>query len=257
MDAGEIIMELKHIGLKYNTKGSDIEALSDVNLSIKKGELICALGPSGCGKSTMLNIMAGFLKPTAGLATMLGTPINGVDWHRAIIFQHPVLYPWLNTFDNIAFGLKMRGIPKKKIQQSVERYLNLVELQDFAKSKPYELSGGMRQRAALARELVNEPYMIMMDEPFGALDALTRRKMQQLTYKIWKQTGMTIFLITHDVDEALTLSTRILVMSSRPGTITEEVDTRDIRGHFEITVEDPLSVEKYNRTKAHILSLIT
>lgn len=218
----QVLVELKDINMLYSGSKNPTEALANVNLTINKGEFVCALGPSGCGKSTLLNIIAGLIVPTSGIITMLGEPIMGIDRNRAVMFQTPTLYPWLNTFDNVAFGPKMRGLPKSEINELTEKYLDLVGLSEFAQSKPYELSGGMKQRAALARVLVNQPEMILMDEPLGALDALTRSNMQSLIRDMWKETNSTIFFITHDVDEALSLATKIIVMTSRPGQIALE-----------------------------------
>ena len=197
----------------------------DINLDIRKCEFICVLGPSGCGKSTLLKIIAGFHQPTEGTAVMGDTPITKPDWHRGVVFQQATLYPWYNIYQNVEFGPKMRGVPKEERDIEVKKYLELVGLKDFAKQKPYELSGGMKQRASLARVLVNQPKMILMDEPFGALDAMTRLNMQTLIREIWLKTNNTIFLITHDVDEALALATRVIVMSSRPGRIVREFNT--------------------------------
>jgi len=219
--SGEPLVELRGISMLYSGK-TQTDALSDVNLEIDRGEFVCALGPSGCGKSTMLGIIAGLLKPTGGEVLMDGKPITGVDSTRAVMFQTPTLYPWLTAYDNVAFGPKMRGLPKDEVKRATEKYLELVGLSEFAESYPYELSGGMKQRAALARVLVNEPKMILMDEPLGALDALTRANMQELIRKMWLETRSTIFFITHDVDEALCLATKAVVMSSRPGRIVME-----------------------------------
>ena len=230
------VMNISGVSLQYKDGGSGLKALSNINLNIRKGDFVCALGPSGCGKSTLLNVMAGLLKPTSGEATMHGEAINGVDWRRAVVFQTPTLYPWLNTRDNVAFGPTVRGLPTAEIDRRVDEYLELVGLSDFSLHKPYELSGGMRQRAALARVLVNNPEIILMDEPFGALDALTRSNMQNLVRKIWKETNNTVFLITHDVDEALTLGTRVVLMSPRPGKIVKEFEldfTHKIAGEDE------------------------
>lgn len=218
------VMKISNVSLQYNEGTSGMKALSNIDLTIRKGDFVCALGPSGCGKSTLLNVMAGLLNPTSGTATMHGEIINGVDWKRAVVFQTPTLYPWMNTRANVAFGPKVRGLPQEQIDASVDDYLDLVGLSDFALHKPYELSGGMRQRAALARVLVNNPEIILMDEPFGALDAMTRGNMQNLVRQIWKETNNTVFLITHDVDEALTLGTRVVLMSSRPGQIIREFE---------------------------------
>lgn len=221
----EVVVSIKNASLEYNSEKGKVLALKEANLDIKKGEFICVLGPSGCGKSTLLNIIAGFHKPTSGCAMMGTEEINGPNWKRGVVFQTPPLYPWLNIYENIAFGPKKRKLPKDQIEHEVNKYIELVGLKDFKKQKPYELSGGMRQRASLARVLVNQPEMILMDEPLGALDALTRTNMQALIRKIWNKTGNTVFFITHDVDEALALATRVIVMSARPGRIVKEFHT--------------------------------
>ncbi len=219
------IISLKDIQLTFQGAKGDIDVLQDIDLDIQAGEFVCLLGPSGCGKSTLLRIMAGLLAPSAGEAKMEEEAITGPDWHRGVIFQSPALYPWLTVHDNVAFGLKMRHFPQEKIEELTGKYLNLVDLEDFATYHPYELSGGMKQRAAFARILVNQPRMVLMDEPFGALDALTRQNCQALVRKIWQKTRNTVLMITHDVDEALSLGSRILVMSQRPGRIVKEFRT--------------------------------
>ncbi len=227
------VVSIQNVSLQYNSEHGKVTALQNANLDIMKGEFVCVLGPSGCGKSTLLNIIAGFLHPTEGKAYMGDEEITGPDWRRGVVFQTPPLYPWLNVYDNIAFGPKKRKLPEDQIKERVDKYMNLVGLKDFAKQKPYELSGGMRQRASLARVLVNNPEMILMDEPLGALDALTRTNMQAMIRDIWNKTGNTIFFITHDVDEALCLATRVIVMSARPGRIVKELSTDftyDIQG---------------------------
>lgn len=220
----DILVELKNVAHCYDGEGDTTQAVDDINIEIKKGEFICVLGPSGCGKSTLLKLIAGFEKPSKGQVLMNNEPVKGPDWHRGVVFQTPALYPWLDVYGNVEYGLKMRKVDKTERSKLVDEYLELVGLTDFKHSKPYELSGGMKQRAALARTLVNHPDMILMDEPFGALDALTRQNMQELIRDVWKKTGSTIFLITHDVDEALILGTRVLVMSSRPGRIVKRLD---------------------------------
>ena len=252
----DVVVSIRNASLQYEGEKGAVAALDNVNLDIRKGEFICVLGPSGCGKSTLLNIIAGFLKPTDGTAMMGGEPITGPDWHRGVVFQNPTLYPWLNIYENVAFGLKMRKVDKAKIAEDVDKYLELVGLQDFKKQKPYELSGGMKQRASLARVLVNQPDMILMDEPFGALDALTRANMQTLTREIWQKTGNTIFLITHDVDEALALATRVIVMSARPGRIVKEFQTEftyDIGGTNQ---ESARYSKEYMEIREEILNII-
>ena len=250
------LISIKNAYLKYNSEKGQVTALENVNLDIAKGEFICVLGPSGCGKSTLLKIIAGFHQPTEGTAVMGDTPITGPDWHRGVVFQTPTLYPWLNIYKNVEYGLKMRKIPRTERDEIVKKYLELVGLKDFANQKPYELSGGMKQRASLARVLVNQPEMILMDEPFGALDALTRQNMQTLTREIWNKTGNTIFLITHDVDEALALATRVIVMSARPGRIVKEFNvdfTYDIAGTNQ---ESAKYTREYMHIREEILSII-
>lgn len=250
------IVTIKDINLIYESEKGTVTALENINLNISKGEFICVLGPSGCGKSTLLKIIAGFLKPTSGEAKMDDEIINGADWHRGVVFQNPTLYPWLNIRDNVSFGLKMRKLPKDDIKILTDKYLDEVGLTEFDKNKPYELSGGMKQRASLARVLVNNPRMILMDEPFGALDALTRQNMQALIRTLWWKTRNTVFLITHDVDEALTLGTRIIVMSSRPGKIVKEFNTEFT---YHISTENSDSTRytnEYIKVREEILDII-
>lgn len=255
-DEKDYVVTLKDINLRYSGEKGEVTALQNVNLNIKSGEFICVLGPSGCGKSTLLKIIAGFHKPSDGEAKMDNEIIKGADWHRGVVFQSPTLYPWLNIYDNVAFGLKMRKFPKNEVKELTDKYLETVGLKDFGKHKPYELSGGMKQRASLARVLVNNPRMILMDEPFGALDALTRQNMQTLIREIWTKTENTVFLITHDVDEALALATRIIVMSSRPGRIVKEFNTDftyDISG---VNGESARYTSEYMDIREEILNII-
>lgn len=255
-DKTDYVLTLKDINLRYSGEKDQVNALEDINLNVKEGEFICALGPSGCGKSTLLNIIAGFLQSSAGEAKMDNEPIHGPDWHRGVIFQSPTLYPWLNVQDNIAFGLKMRKFSKSEIKELTSRYIELVDLRGFEKHKPYELSGGMKQRACLARILVNRPRMLLMDEPFGALDALTRQNMQTLIREIWRKTGNTVFLITHDVDEALALATRIIVMSCRPGRILKEFYTDFTYSISDVNHEEARYKPEYIETREEILRII-
>lgn len=252
----EYVIALKDIDFGYYGKNSGDKAIRDITLNINEGEFICVLGPSGCGKSTLLNIIAGFLKPNVGEAKMENMPILGPDWHRGVIFQNPSLYPWLNVKDNIAFGLKMRRIAENEINELTSKYIELVGLNGFEKYKPYELSGGMKQRACLARTLVNKPRMLLMDEPFGALDALTRHNMQTLIREVWKKTDNTVMLITHDVDEALALATRIIVMSNRPGSIIKELNTEFTYRISDTENEKVRCEPEYMEVREEILSII-
>lgn len=222
--------------------GGKVEALKNIKLSIKEGELMSVLGPSGCGKSTLLNILAGFLAPTGGTMSLSAEKITGPSPKRGMVFQHGALFEWMNVTKNIGFGPKMKGMPQAQINKKVEELLDIVGLQDFGEKMIYEMSGGMQQRVALARCLANEPDVILMDEPLGALDALTREKMQSLVLDIWKKTGKTIILITHSVEEALLLGERLLVMAPRPGRVHKEyklpfaelgvgADLREVKRH--------------------------
>ena len=222
--------------------GGKVEALKNIKLNIKEGELMSVLGPSGCGKSTLLNILAGFLAPTEGKMSLSAEKITGPSPKRGMVFQHGALFEWMNVTKNIGFGPKMKGVPQAQITQKVEELLEIVGLQDFGEKMIYEMSGGMQQRVALARCLANEPDVILMDEPLGALDALTREKMQSLVLDIWKKTGKTIILITHSVEEALLLGERLLVMAPRPGRVHKEyklpfaelgvgADLREVKRH--------------------------
>ena len=257
MHSSRVLMTLQGVGLVYDEAegGEGTAALQDVDLTIYEGDFICVLGPSGCGKSTLLNIMAGLLPATAGRIEMEGVPVEGVDSKRAVVFQNPTLYPWLTVAQNISFGPEVRGVEKGEIERRVTEMLEKVGLADFADVKPYELSGGMRQRASLARALVNDPHMIFLDEPFGALDAFTRIVMQDLIRKIWKEMGTTVFLITHDVDEALMLGTRVIAMSSRPGRIIREHEV-DFTRQVADSEEDVRYSEAYVTLRKDLLAAV-
>lgn len=199
------------------------EALHDVSFDVEDGEFVCLLGPSGCGKTTLLRIIAGLETQTSGEITLNGVPITGPDPKRGMVFQQYSLFPWRTVIDNVTFGLEMQGINKIEARRHAEKYIDLVGLEQFKNSYPYELSGGMQQRAAIARALANEPEVLLMDEPFGALDAQTRNILQDELLKIWEQKHVTFIFVTHSVDEAVVLSDRIVVMTARPGRIKEIV----------------------------------
>ena len=201
------------------TGGGEVHALENVNLDVREGELVSVLGPSGCGKTTLLNIIAGFLAPTAGEVRLNGHVVRGPGSERGMVFQQGALFEWLTVADNVAFGPNMAGKPRAETREKVNHLLATVGLADFGQKPVYQLSGGMQQRVALARCLANDPDVILMDEPLGALDALTREKMQGLVLKLWKETGKTIILITHSVEEALFLGEKLIVMAPRPGRI--------------------------------------
>ena len=222
--------------------GGVTEALRDVSLSLERGELMAVLGPSGCGKTTLLNIVAGFLAPTAGRVTLDGRPVVGPGAERGMVFQAGALFEWMSVAENVSFGPRMKGMRARERAGIVEHLLETVGLRGFGPKAVYELSGGMQQRVALARCLANNPEVILMDEPLGALDALTREKMQGLVLRLWKETGKTIVLITHSVEEALLLGRRLVVMAPRPGRIHREyslpfaamgaeADLREVKRH--------------------------
>ena len=250
-------LDIKNVSMTFQLpNGGKVEALKNINLSIKEGELMSVLGPSGCGKTTLLNIVAGFLGPTAGELELNGEKIKGPSSARGMVFQQGALFEWMNVAQNIGFGPKMKGTPQSEIDDTVQDLLGTVGLQDFGQKMIYELSGGMQQRVALARCLANDPDVILMDEPLGALDALTREKMQSLVLDIWKKTGKTIILITHSVEEALLLGERLLVMAPRPGRVHKEynlpfaeigvgADLREVKQH-----------KDFGPTRDEILSMI-
>jgi len=203
--------------------GEEVVALERTNTVVKPGEFVCIVGPSGCGKSTLLKIIAGFLKPTSGKILLNDEEIRGPGSDRGVVFQHANLYPWKTVLENIELAGRFAGVEKKQRRKNAEYYLDLVNLSEFGGKKPYELSGGMQQRAQIARVLAGSPEILLMDEPFGALDALTRETMQEELLRIWRRDRKTVFFITHSVDEAVLLGTRVWVMSARPGRILEDI----------------------------------
>lgn len=252
-----MLIDIKNVSYTYETNTRPIKALDNIDLQINKGEFICVLGPSGCGKSTLLKVIAGYIKPTTGSCLMHGETIIGPDWHRGVVFQSPTLYPWMSVRRNVEFGPRMKGLPPEDVKRIANRFLEQVELIDYSEKATFELSGGMKQRVALARALANEPEVILMDEPFGALDALTRVNMQNFIRKIWKKNNSTIFMITHDIDEAMSLGTRVVVMSKSPGKILKEFNVDFTYAAIENKHGRVRIDEEYMNIKEQILDLIS
>jgi ABC-type taurine transport system ATPase subunit len=225
------------VTVDYGSGAAAVRALERVDLSFNRGDFVCIVGPSGCGKTTMLQTLAGFIRPSSGTISLRGRPITGPGPDRGVVFQQPALFPWMTVAENAGFGPRMRGAKAPTRTKTVETYLRTVGLWEFRNRYPYELSGGMQQRLAIVRALANHPELLLMDEPFGALDALTRERMQEELHAVWRRTGMTVVFITHSVEEAVYLGTDVAVMSPRPGRIIEHLkfdfclqpEGRDIR----------------------------
>jgi NitT/TauT family transport system ATP-binding protein len=216
------ILDLRGVGKVYELNGQKIEALRDASLVVHKGEFVCLIGASGCGKSTLLRIVAGFEPPSSGSALMWDKPVGGPAPDRGMVFQDYGLFPWLTVRQNIGFGPSSRGLPKAEVRDTVERFVSMVGLTRFADAFPHQLSGGMKQRVAIARVLANEAEMVLMDEPFGALDAMTRERLQDELLDIWQRTRLTVLFVTHSIEEAIFLADRVVVMEPGPGRIASE-----------------------------------
>lgn len=217
------IAQLSGVGLTFGKGNNQVDVLGNIDLELKPSDFVCVLGSSGCGKTTLLRVLAGYQRPTRGSVFVSGKVHTKPNADVGVVFQRPNLFPWLTISRNVEFGPKMRGVSKLERKQRVSTSLHMVELTHAAGLLPYQLSGGMQQRAAIARTLAAEPQLILMDEPFGALDALTRESMQLHLKDIWRRTHKTIFFITHDVEEALLLATRIVVMHARPGRVVKDI----------------------------------
>jgi len=214
---GAAKLAIDRVSKRFGRGASAVQALEPVDLAVQAGDFVCILGPSGCGKSTLLNIVAGFESPTSGVATLDGRAITGPGPERGVVFQQGALFTWLTVRDNVAFGPRALGKPVAEARDIADRYLELVGLSAFASRHPYELSGGMQQRVGIARALANEPEVLLMDEPFAALDQQTRELLQEEIRAIWRRTGKTVLWITHSIEEALFLATHLVVMTARPG----------------------------------------
>ncbi|ACG75019.1 ABC transporter-related protein [Anaeromyxobacter sp. K] len=247
--AADAAVRIRGVRKVFTTGGREVKALDGIDLDIAEGEFVCLLGPSGCGKSTLLNAIAGFSPPTAGTIVAGGRPVTAPGPDRAMVFQEYALFPWMTVEKNVAFGLEMKGASRAQIRERVDALLAKLNLRDFRDRFPKDLSGGMRQRVAIARVLAIDSPMLLMDEPFGALDALTRRNLQDELLRIWAELRKTIVFVTHGIEESIYLADRVVVMTYRPGTVK-----RDLR----ITLprpRDPASPE-FNDVKREISRLV-
>ncbi len=250
-------LRVESVDLVYELpKGGSVQALKDVSFDLEQGRLLTLLGPSGCGKTTLLNILAGFLAPTGGQVTLGGSAITGPGQDRGMVFQQGALFEWLSVEKNISFGPRMKRADKSGTSARVEDLLKTVGLGGFGEKMVYELSGGMQQRVALARCLANDPAMILMDEPLGALDALTREKMQSLILELWSETGKTIVLVTHSVEEALFLGDILFVMAPRPGRIERTYELPFAKMGLEVEPRELKRSPEFVDKREEILSLI-
>jgi len=242
--------------VRYGKEPAVIQALDHASLSFERGDFISIVGPSGCGKTTLLQTLAGFLKPSSGTVSVDGKTVTGPDPDRGVVFQQAALFPWMTVAGNAGFGPMVRGVASPERREKVEHWLRLVGLWDFRDRYPYELSGGMQQRLAIVRALCNDPKLLLMDEPFGALDALTREKMQEELHAVWRRSEMTVVFITHSVEEAVYLGTSVVVMSPRPGRIIERIECPFARQQGDRDIRAIKSSADFVRTRERILSLI-
>jgi NitT/TauT family transport system ATP-binding protein len=216
-------VELRDVSLHYNSHDAQVVALDNINTSVESGEFVCLVGPSGCGKSTTLNLVAGFLRPTHGQILVDDREVRGHGMDRGIVFQEYALFPWRTAVQNVEFGLEMKKIPPSQRRETAMQFLGMVRLERFAHAYPHHLSGGMKQRVAIARALAYEPKILLLDEPFGALDALTRDELQTLVVELWQATRKTVLYVTHNLAEAVYLADRAIVMTPQPGRIKADV----------------------------------
>jgi len=248
----EVILEVKGLGKTFQSHQGEVTALQDINFKTHRRELVCVIGPSGCGKSTLIRILAGLESHTSGEVLLDGKPVNGPGRDRGMVFQGYTLFPWLTVKKNVMFGLEMNNAGRNEAESQARQWLELVGLTKFADAYPHQLSGGMKQRVAIARALANQPRILLMDEPFGALDAQTRAKMQNHLLEIWKNIDITILFITHDLDEAIFLADRILVLKAHPGAVQELIEVPVPRPRSAMQTSSP----EFQATKARLEALI-
>jgi NitT/TauT family transport system ATP-binding protein len=250
--SGPAVVELSDVSKEFATGSRRVEALQGVSLAVARNEFAAILGPSGCGKSTLLNMVAGFDAPTRGAVLFNGEPVRAPDPRRGVVFQEPALFPWYTVLDNITFGLRTRRLPVETWRAKVEAFVEQVGLRGFESHYPAELSGGMKQRVGIARVLVMEPDVLLMDEPFGSLDAQTRSLMQELLLSVWERHQQTVLFVTHDIEEALLLADSVWVMTARPGRIKKRLSVGLPRPRTLEVTTSPF----FNELKREVLALI-
>jgi NitT/TauT family transport system ATP-binding protein len=249
--SGNVVIDIRALSLTFQTSDTPVQALSDINLEVRSGEFVSLIGPSGCGKTTLMRIVADLEQPTGGTVAVNGMTPQQARLKRSYgyVFQAPALYPWRNVLANVTLPHEIIGVAKPEREATARRYLDLVGLSGFERKYPWQLSGGMQQRVSIARALSFDPDILLMDEPFGALDEITRDRMNEELLSIWRKTGKTVIFVTHSIDEAVLLSTRIVVMSARPGRIIEVIDsTLPAERNLE-TREAPVAIELAHRVR--------
>jgi NitT/TauT family transport system ATP-binding protein/sulfonate transport system ATP-binding protein len=249
-DAQADILTISGVTKRFAVGDGELEALAPIDLAIPKGEFVCMIGASGCGKSTLLRIVAGFEEPTTGEVSIDGKVITGPGSDRGMVFQDYALFPWMTVKENISFGPRQRHLPREEIGRTTDEFVRMVGLERFADRYPNQLSGGMKQRVAIARVLANDANILLMDEPFGALDALTREQLQNELLQIWKRTGVTTIFVTHSVEEAVLLADRVLVMSAGPGRIDSDF-------HIDLPRPRDVSSPEFNALRRDVARRLT
>jgi NitT/TauT family transport system ATP-binding protein len=252
--AGEV--EVRGVTKTFPSRHGRVVAVDSVDLHLRRGEFVCLLGPSGCGKSTLLSVIAGFLTPDSGTVLVAGTPVSTPGADRCVIFQSPALFPWLTVIDNVLFGPKAQRRDRSRSRKRARDLLQEFGLGSFEHHYPHQLSGGMQQRVAVARALINDPEILLLDEPFAALDALTRNQMQEFLLGVWDERPMTALFVTHDIEEALLLADRVCIMSAHPPRIIQELDVNLERPRSQATLELPAFSHLRRRIRASIGGLL-